>query len=169
MKKKTQTKNPQFYQYFLINISFYFHSSTYYLILLLQQFSPHKKWNRLNMTILEKGDIQIKLFKCKLFWRTHRALKKKLNKHHTMAWYGTIEIQINSRKSDSIFTWSWKVMIYSLLKNKLTCITFLKTLVKPQIQCIFQAWFSLPKITTIIYKWEIESKSTKKYLNANCT
>lgn len=58
---------------------------------------------------------------------------------------------------------------YSLLKNKLTCITFLKTLVKPQIQCIFQAWFSLPKITTIIYKWEIESKSTKKYLNANCT
>lgn len=137
MKKKTQTKNPQFYQYFLINISFYFHSSTYYLILLLQQFFTTQEM-KLNMTILEKGDIQIKLFKCKLFWRTHRALKKKLNKHHTMAWYGTIEIQINSRKSDSIFTWSWKVMIYSFLKNKLTCITFLKTLVNLKYNVYFK-------------------------------
>lgn len=40
-----QTKTSSVLSKFLINISFYFHSSTYYLILLLQQFSPHKKLN----------------------------------------------------------------------------------------------------------------------------
>lgn len=44
-KENKQTKTSSVLSKFLINISFYFHSSTYYLILLLQQFSPHKKLN----------------------------------------------------------------------------------------------------------------------------